>query len=155
MKTINQILQTKPEDLLSDETLSIIAMVRPVNNDKSFEISLGETGKWIPVPVSQVKSVQEIGVYESANKYYSMVQLELQKPAEENIWFEYLLHVINTLRSLELEFNTGCNCDSETKGNNDNRRMMASRLYFTGKVMKRVECMWNGYSIRWCSQHGM
>jgi hypothetical protein len=151
MNDIAAILKTKPQTNQEDEMLTIVTMVRPSKTKDKFEIALGVTNKWLELPISQVKSAQEIGVYQIGEDSYKVAELNIIRPKTDNVWFDFLSHVLQELGySLQ---NNECGC---SHGDPTSPPPRARYRLITGRsIYWRLACMYNGYSIRWCSQNGM
>ena len=153
MKNILEILETSVEQDYPIKSLTLLSMVRKGSTTDSLEISLGTTEKWISVPISLIISANEIGNHESEGKFYKVVELVIKSPNEQNIWFDYLAHVLHNLKNIECNAaDTHSDCENVQNSTN---KLVPFRLSTGRRVYKRLACMYNGYSIRWCSQHGM
>jgi hypothetical protein len=165
MSSITEILKTKPVPVEYNDSITIMAMVRQGKSKDKLEIGIGMTGNWFELPVSQIKNAEEAGVYKLNDELYKVVNLEIAKPKNENIWFDYLAMVIDRLNKMPVPSGCGCNnhgTDPCTGHSSENQggQMVSYRIGAgTGvrsvKFKERFACWWNGYSLSWCEEHGM
>lgn len=151
MANITDILKTKPLAEQPEETLTIITMVRQGKNKEQFEMALGVTGRWLELPLQQIKSATEIGVYKLGGEEYKVAELVVFRPKADTVWFDFLGHVLKKLTP-HLQLNpSGCGCSSD--GDSPSPPVMAMLSF--RDMYWRAACVYNGYSFRWCAENGM
>jgi hypothetical protein len=148
---IAEVLKTRPKTDQPHETVTLVTMIRPSNTGDKFEMALGVTGRWLELPVSQVRSAREIGVYELGDERFKVAELVIERPKTDSVWFDFLAHVLQELSHSLSSMENGCGC---TDGNTSQLPSVRYRLGFRNLTW-RLACLYNGYTIRWCAENGM
>jgi len=135
------------------QTLTLIGLVRAGRNKETIEIALGNTGKWVALPLSLIESAEESGTIAAGEQIHRVMALIIKRPTEGTAFFDLLAFALEAGGLLMTR--KECGCGGSSGGAPPGARAMGKRPPKT-TVANCFACwiMTMGYGESFCYSAG-